>query len=756
MSVYQDIYWRELGDVRKRGDPLTLRRDVMASRYLLETYALKGVLAGHTGCVNSVLFSYDGGCIYTGSDDTNVNIYDTESLQKTDTVATVHTNNIFYARDMPGTDRNLLLTCAADGRVVLTNMATKGARRMHRHKGRAHRIALVPFENDQFYSCGEDGVCCLFDIRDSASRLFSSEAGMSALEENVFAPAMTTQFKNNRNRVSSIYTVGVNPLRSYQVALGGSSNHISLYDSRKFTEPVSYLCPESLASSTAHVTGLKYDHTGEMLIGSYNDDDVYSFQLAEHSITSRRAAPGAPGAARTRAESMESIDEDSTSGPDASSSPGYYRKYSGHRNNNTVKQVVFMGGRSDFVISGSDCGYIFIWDTHTAEVVQMLKADERGAINCLAPHPVLPMLATSGLENDAKVWYPTGEHKPISEGTEKKKLLTRIASRNAERNQRDTYSNSLMELIMNLMQYRSDAPLHESGDDSGEGEEPMESGSEDSGGDGSAGSEGSEESWDESWGDGEEGEGEGEGDDDEMDIDLDEEEEEGEGGEEINPAVATTTATGRDRWTRPAPRARAATETTAEAAMNTSEDVVEGEGEDSDGAEYGPQPAPAPEPTEAARRHRRHRHRRHHTRRRARDTPDPDPDTVTPPPEAEDTSEVESGSVSMQDIFEGRVGIVIDGVEVPWSQLARLMPAMLGRRRRTPSDTGDEERDGSGAEEEEGPPAQGGQGGGRGGERGGAGQEGGQRNEEAREEEDIGELVEVKVEVKEEGMEGSR
>ena len=34
----------------------------------------------------------------------------------------------------------------------------------------------------------------------------------------------------------------------------------------------------------------------------------------------------------------------------------------GHRNSATVKGVNFYGPESQFVISGSDCGNIFLWD----------------------------------------------------------------------------------------------------------------------------------------------------------------------------------------------------------------------------------------------------------------------------------------------------------------------------------------------------------------------------------------------------------
>jgi hypothetical protein len=55
--------------------------------------------------------------------------------------------------------------------------------------------------------------------------------------------------------------------------------------------------------------------------------------------------------------------------------------------------------------------------------------------------------------------------------------------------------------------------------------------------------------------------------------------------------------------------------------------------------------------------------------------------------------EAEDEEVSMADLADEQVGIVIDGVPIPWSQLARFLPALLGRRRRAATDTGDEEKE---------------------------------------------------------------
>lgn len=33
-------------------------------------------------------------------------------------------------------------------------------------------------------------------------------------------------------------------------------------------------------------------------------------------------------------------------------------------------------------------------------------------VNCLEPHPTFPVLATSGLDDDIKIWLPSGTSEP--------------------------------------------------------------------------------------------------------------------------------------------------------------------------------------------------------------------------------------------------------------------------------------------------------------------------------------------------------
>lgn len=68
-----------------------------------------------------------------------------------------------------------------------------------------------------------------------------------------------------------------------------------------------------------------------------------------------------------------------------------------------IKEATFWG--NDFVMSGSDCGHVFIWQRDNAQLRMLLQADHH-VVNCLQPHPTLPILATSGIDHDVKLWAP--------------------------------------------------------------------------------------------------------------------------------------------------------------------------------------------------------------------------------------------------------------------------------------------------------------------------------------------------------------
>ena len=69
-----------------------------------------------------------------------------------------------------------------------------------------------------------------------------------------------------------------------------------------------------------------------------------------------------------------------------------------------IKEATWWG--NNFILSGSDCGHIFGWERASGKLVLLLEAD-RHVVNCVQPHPFDPILASSGIDYDVKLWSPS-------------------------------------------------------------------------------------------------------------------------------------------------------------------------------------------------------------------------------------------------------------------------------------------------------------------------------------------------------------
>lgn len=56
---------------------------------------------------------------------------------------------------------------------------------------------------------------------------------------------------------------------------------------------------------------------------------------------------------------------------------GYSICYRGHRNVLSSRGSSWLGERGQYVVSGSDDGYLFVWDAATGEVVAAVKGSNR-------------------------------------------------------------------------------------------------------------------------------------------------------------------------------------------------------------------------------------------------------------------------------------------------------------------------------------------------------------------------------------------
>ncbi|CAI0545367.1 unnamed protein product [Linum tenue] len=386
---FDEIRRREVGF----SSPTFFRRYFSGSEVLVKQINLQGKLAGHDGCVNAIQFNSTGDILVSGSDDRQVVFWDWTTQKKKLSYDSGHLDNIFQTKIMPLTDDRIIVTSSADGQVRLGQVKEHGkvfTKKLGKHQGRVHNLAVEPGSPHVLYSCGEDGIVQHFDLRThSCTRLFCC----SSLADNDIQ-------HSKKIRLNSIV---IDPRNPNYFGVGGSDEYARVYDIRKCqwssnddSTPLDTFCPRHLIKSNeVHITALAYSSSSELLV-SYNDELIYLFQ------------------------------KDMGMGPDPCSvSPiqtqklGEPQVYTGHRNSQTVKGVSFFGPSDEYVATGSDCGHIFIWEKKDARLVRVMFGDRR-VVNQIEPHPHVAMFASCGIEKTVKLWCPSpSESPPLPDNIEK-------------------------------------------------------------------------------------------------------------------------------------------------------------------------------------------------------------------------------------------------------------------------------------------------------------------------------------------------
>ncbi|KAI4318567.1 hypothetical protein MLD38_032253 [Melastoma candidum] len=385
-----DVWGRELGAVNSRAFSSRLS----ASEDIVLRFDIDKKLDKHRGCVNTVSFSDDGDILVSGSDDRKIILWDWQTGEVKFSFHSCHHNNVFQAKIMPYTDNRTIVTCAADGQVRLAQILEKGVETLllANHGGRAHKLAVEPGSPYIFYSCGEDARVQHFDLRTKTAT-------------DLFTCKKRNHGKRNMAMVH-LNTIAIDPRDPNLLAVAGSSEYARVYDIRKYKwngssdmgKPVNFFCPLNLVGDEhMGITGLAFSDQSELLV-SYNDEFIYLFTW-EMGLGSDFESIS-PKSGESKASEMTG--SPSSVSADENLSPQVYK---GHRNSETVKGVGFFGPKCEYVVSGSDCGRIFIWNKKDGKLLRVMEADMH-VVNCIEAHPHAPVLASSGIEHDIKVWTP--------------------------------------------------------------------------------------------------------------------------------------------------------------------------------------------------------------------------------------------------------------------------------------------------------------------------------------------------------------
>ncbi|KAL5194609.1 DDB1- and CUL4-associated factor 8 [Glycine soja] len=409
-----DLCNREVGHLSPRNFALRLG----SSEDLVLRLQLLRNLQKHRGCVNAVSFNADGDILVSGSDDCGIILWDWETGRIRLSFHSGHSNNVFQAKIMPHSDDRTIVTCAADGQVRHAQLLENGrveTKCLAKHQGRAHKLAIEPGSPHIFYTCGEDGLVQRFDLRTgAATELFTCQP---IKDRWSYMP------------VIHLNAIAIDPRNPNLFAVAGSDEYARLYDIRKykwdgstdFGQPTNFFCPPHLiGDQQVGITGLAFSELRELLV-SYNDELIYLF-TQDMGLGPNPPDPVSPKSMNSDASeigfSHGSVSSQSKMDADEKVTPQVFK---GHRNCETVKGVNFFGPKCEYVVSGSDCGRIFIWKKKSGQLIRVMEADKY-VVNCIESHPHTMVLASSGIEHDIKIWTP----KALEKATLPKNIEQRV------------------------------------------------------------------------------------------------------------------------------------------------------------------------------------------------------------------------------------------------------------------------------------------------------------------------------------------
>lgn len=329
------------------------KKHVNNSLWMIQRLEKTKSLKQHTGSVNCLDFSTSGRLLCSGSDDKYICIWDWQWNKLNKRICSNHSANIIYCTFLNYDSE--IITSSRDGTIRLMNVETSQTEQLlkvtHHQKYEIGKLAFMTPQT--IATCCTNGVVNLIDLR-----------------TRVISKLFTVQTPGGR--LCPLHTIDSHPIDRHKIVVAGSSPYVFQYDLRRVSsdpydsdrDKPAY-CFDSLENDSNIITSTAFNSYGDKLLISYNDDDLVVCGFESRKIIHR---------------------------------------YKGHRNKKTIKNCSWFG--DNFVMSGSDDGHIYGWDLNSEHIVCFLEADDRGIVNCLTVHPEIPVLASSGLDNDVKIWEP--------------------------------------------------------------------------------------------------------------------------------------------------------------------------------------------------------------------------------------------------------------------------------------------------------------------------------------------------------------
>lgn len=360
--------------------------DVLATHaYMIAHLQKSHGLEKHSGCINTLAWNHEGTKLVSGSDDRTVVIWGKCPLEEIIMIPTGHRNNVFCASFLPGSQDESLVTSAADGYVHLLNVESGQRDVLYESEISAYcfkHCSDMFYPNHVGYVTLSDGYVVRFDTRSK-----SGDRVTNLRTDAWLRAAAVGRFSSPPSGTA----IAFNPIDPHVIAVGTSTKMVQLFDVRDWSKPVSRIVPNfstpahggSQGEAEVAVSGFDWDKRNRIIV-NYCRQSVIEIDTGL----------------------LNSSDEPCRYSVGSSVIP---RFWTGRLNHQTFLKEVALLGNGKYVATGGDCGNLFVWERFGTQRLILKKPADPYVLNCVAPHPYLPVLATSGIASVADIWEPTGE-----------------------------------------------------------------------------------------------------------------------------------------------------------------------------------------------------------------------------------------------------------------------------------------------------------------------------------------------------------
>lgn len=287
-------------------------------------------------------------------------------------------------------------------------------------------LALSPLSPFMFVVAGESPYGYLFDRR-QVGRTLRAEWGMSCTDEHYVTCVRRfgrPELEGIGRGVEHITGARMAQTNGDEVLLSYSADAVYLYSTRDEPQDQvrssSILSPNSRDKKESSVpeneSNEKRDSEGidlEDLMVLDSDSGSNSSSLHSMSVSSEPTTVSNEGTNEDSSSDEEDEDEDDEDFATLELDQKFKapiimprRRFTGHCNVETVKDVNFIGVEDEFVASGSDDGNFFLWRKDNGRIHGIYEGDQ-AVVNVIESHPRLPLIACSGIDTTIKLFAPT-------------------------------------------------------------------------------------------------------------------------------------------------------------------------------------------------------------------------------------------------------------------------------------------------------------------------------------------------------------